>query len=114
MKNRRKCNLIKFFIDMDNLQFDLGDEWYSMMLNDSDTSVFGEENKLGDSSPRFINKHHMHNFFRSPSTITTPSVESLEISDNAAINVRNGSSTLCISGAPSNSCSIRFRLDYCH
>ena len=33
---------------MDDLQFDLGDEWFSMMLNDLDTSVFGEENELGD------------------------------------------------------------------
>ena len=33
---------------MDNLQFDLGDEWSSMMLNDLDTSVFGEENELDD------------------------------------------------------------------
>ena len=36
---------------MDNLQFDLGDEWSSMMPNDLDTSVFGEENELSDDSP---------------------------------------------------------------
>ena len=99
---------------MDKLLFDLGDEWYSMMLNDSDTSVFREENELGDDSPRSINKHHVHNFFRSTCTITTPPMKSLEISDNATINVQNGSSTSCIAGAPSNSCSIGFRLDYCH
>ena len=39
---------------MDDLQFDLGDERSSMMLNDLDTSVFGEENELGDDdSPSF-------------------------------------------------------------
>ena len=32
-----------------------------MMLNDLDTSVFGEENELGDDSPSFISKHHLHN-----------------------------------------------------
>ena len=61
---------------------------------------------------RFISKHHVHNFFRPISTITTPPVKSLEISDNATINVQSGSSTSCIVGAPSNSCSIGFRLDY--
>ena len=35
---------------MDDLEFDLGDEW-SSMTNDSGTSVFGEENELGDDSP---------------------------------------------------------------
>ena len=38
---------------MDDLQFDLGDEWSSMMLNDLDISVFGEENELRDDSPSF-------------------------------------------------------------
>ena len=61
---------------------------------------------------RFISKHHVHNFFGPTSTITTPPVKSLEISDNATINVQSGSSTSCIGGALSNSCSIEFRLDY--
>ena len=39
-------------------------------------------------------------------------MKSLEISDNATINVQSGSSTSCIVGAPSNSSSIGFRLDY--
>ena len=38
---------------MDHFQFELGTEWSSMMLNDLDTSVFGEENELGDDSPSF-------------------------------------------------------------
>ena len=38
---------------MDDLQFDLDDEWFSMMLNDLDTGVFGEDNELGDDSPSF-------------------------------------------------------------
>ena len=28
---------------MDDLQFDLGDEWFSLMLNDLNTSVFGDD-----------------------------------------------------------------------
>ena len=49
---------------MDNLQFDLGDEWFSMrymMLNDLDTNVFGEENELGDDSPSFCLWAYFHN-----------------------------------------------------
>ena len=38
---------------MNDLQFDLAHEWSSVMLNDLDTSVFGEENELGDDSPSF-------------------------------------------------------------
>ena len=88
---------------MDDLQFDLGDEWSSMMLNDLDTSVFGEQNELGDDLPSVYQQtSHPQNKFRPASTITTPPVESLEISDNATINVQSGSSTSCIVGAPSN------------
>ena len=35
---------------MDDLQFDLGDEWFSLMLNDLDTSVFCDEIELGDDA----------------------------------------------------------------
>ena len=53
---------------MDDLQFDLGDEWCSMMMNDLDTGVFGEKNELGDDS-RFINKpcaQFLWTYFPSP------------------------------------------------
>ena len=33
---------------MDDLQFDLVNEWFSLMLNDLDTSVFCDEIELGD------------------------------------------------------------------
>ena len=48
---------------MDDLQFDLGDEWSSMMLNDLDTSVFGEENELGDDLPSFYQQTSRAQFF---------------------------------------------------
>ena len=32
---------------MDDLEFDLGDDCFSSMLHDLDTSVFGEENEPG-------------------------------------------------------------------
>ena len=79
------------------------------MLNDLETSVFGGKNELGDDSPSFYQQAshaQLHNFFRPTSTITTQPVKSLEISES-------GSSTSCIVSAPSNSCSIGFRLDYC-
>ena len=57
VQNRRKMKPNEVFIDenvkIDDLQFDLGDEWSSMMLNDFDTSVFGKENELGDDSQSF-------------------------------------------------------------
>ena len=87
---------------MDDLQFDLGDEWSSMMLNDLDTSVFGEENELGDDLHGLSANITCTKKIRPASTITTPPVKSLEISDNATINVQSGSSTSCIVGAPSN------------
>ena len=68
-----------------------------MMLNDLDTSVFGEENELGDDSQSFYQQAslaQLHNFFRPTSTITTPLVKSLEISES-------GSSTSCIISDPS-------------
>ena len=47
---------------MDDLRFDLGDEWSSMMLNDLDTSVFDEENELGDDSPSFYQQKLLAQF----------------------------------------------------
>ena len=35
---------------MDDLEFDLGDEWFSLMLNDLDTSVFCDEIEPGDDA----------------------------------------------------------------
>ena len=68
MKNRRKMQPNEVFIDenvkMDDLQFYLGDEWSSMMLNDLDTSKFGEENELSDESPSFYQQTSFAQFLQ--------------------------------------------------
>ena len=64
-----------------------------MMLNDLDTSVFGEENELGDDSPSFYQQTscaQLHNFFLTtvPGTYTNPNPAEF-VSMFAGININN-------------------------
>ena len=64
----------------------------------SDILRYGNEsaaNKTADSPSFYQQTSRAQKQFRPTSTITTPPVKSLEISDNAATNLQSGSSTSC-------------------